>query len=214
MVPGPERIEGPALFAHPLAAAVVKTVAERGYDAATVEEISARAGVSPREFERLFADKADAVLRVFEAHIDDFRRQVQRAYDRYPEWPESLRAAGYAAIDWVERHPGTLHYGMVDILEAGEMARVRREDLFRWCAGLIDAGREVAPEPAAVASGAALMAVGAIVELITRNTQEAGEAELAEVLPEMMYGAVRPYLGEAVAQRELSMPRPRIADRS
>lgn len=214
MLPGTERLEGRELFVHPLAAALVATVVRRGYAAATVEEISARAGLPQQEFARLFADKAEAVQRVFEAYAEDFRRQVQGAYDRQGEWPESLRAAGYAVIDWIERYPDAYHFGMVDVLDANEMARVRREELFRWCAGLIDAGREVAPDPAAVPPGAPLIAVGAVVEILTRQAQGDGDAVPLELVPEMMYGAVRPYLGEAAARRELSMPRPAIADRS
>ena len=201
-------LEGPALFRHPLAGAVVATVVERGYDAATVEQMIARGGVGKAEFERLFDSKADAVLRVFEAYIDDFERQVKAAFDAAPPWPDSLRAAAYELIRWMREHPDAAPFGMVEVLEAGEMSRLRREKVFGWCAALIDAGRAVAPEPDAVPEGAALIAVGAVVETISRSSQGTLETDPVELVPQLMYGAVRPYLGEEAARAELSIPPP------
>jgi AcrR family transcriptional regulator len=201
-------LEGPALFVHPLAAAVVAEVAERGYPDAEVAGIVRRAGVSREEFDALFADKAEAVLRVFEAYIDDFERYLQAAYDGSPGWPANLRAAAYATVAWTRRNPDATRFGMFAVLEAGEMARVRREEVFRWSAGLVDAGRDVAPDPGAVPEAAALIAVGAIVEVLNRDGQGTLEADPLDLVPEMMYAAVRPYLGEEAARAELRLPPP------
>jgi AcrR family transcriptional regulator len=198
------RLEGPALFEHPLAAAVVEVVAVRGYEEAGVEEIVALAGSTRTEFDRLFAGKADAVLRVFEAYSDNFRRRAGRAYAGFPSWPDNLRAAAEEFLAWIAEHPHAYEFGMLRVLEAGEMARLRREELFVWCAGLIDAGREVAPDPEAVPRAAPLIAIGAVVEMTSRHA--AGELRIdpAEAVRQLMYGAVRPYLGEEAARRELS----------
>jgi AcrR family transcriptional regulator len=201
-------LEGPALFAHPLAAAVVAEIAHCGYPDAGIEAIINRAGVDRAEFNRLFVDKADAVLRVFEAYIDDFQRRVGRAFDRYPSWPDSLRAAAYATTAWMRDYPDATRFGMVAVLEAGEMARLRREEVFRWCAQLIDAGRAAAPDPEAVLQGAPLIAVGAVVEVLNRDGQGTLGAAPVQLVPELMYGAVRPYLGEEAARRELAIPPP------
>jgi AcrR family transcriptional regulator len=203
-----ERLEGPALFGHPLAAAVIEVVAVRGYGEASVEEIVARARVPREEFDLHFADKADAVLRVFESYIDDFKRRAEHAYRSAPAWPENLRAAAYEFVSWIEDHPYAYRFGMVRILEAGEMARLRREELFNWCAALVDAGRETAPDPAAVPGAAPLIAIGRVIEIATRHAGGVLEADPGATVPELMYAAVRPYLGEEAARAELSMPPP------
>ncbi|HEX4306469.1 MAG TPA: TetR/AcrR family transcriptional regulator [Solirubrobacterales bacterium] len=203
------RLEGPALFEHPLAAAVIEVVAVHGHEEARIEEITARAGVSREEFDRLFSGKADAVLRVFESYIDDFKRRAGRAYESAPAWPASLRAAAYEFVSWIEDHPYAYEFGMVRILGAGEMARLRREELFAWCAGLIDDGREVAPDPGAVPQAAALIAIGAVVDFASRHAAGELDADPSEFVPELMYGAVLPYLGEEAARSELSAPPPR-----
>jgi AcrR family transcriptional regulator len=201
-------LDGPALFRHPLAAAVMEVLAERGYPAATVDQFFARAGLDPAEFEARPPDKADLVLRVFHAYIADFEAKVRSAYAAAPSWPDNLRAAAYEVTRWMRDHPAAAWFGMVGVLEAGEMGRVMREDVFRWCAQMIDDGRTASPHPESVPLGAPLLAVGAVAEILTRQLQGTIIADPIETVPKLMYGAVRPYLGEEAARRELAIPPP------
>jgi hypothetical protein len=202
------RLEGAALFAHPIAVAVVAVTRERGPGLATAEEFRRRGGMSEAEFERQFESAAEATLRVFEAYIGDFKDRVGAAYRDAGTWPASLRAAAYEMVRWMDDHPEAAWFGMVAMLDAGEMARVRREETFKWCAALIDAGREVAPDPAAVPASAPLLAVGAVVEILRRREEGSIEAVPVDSVAPLMYAAVRPYLGEAVARAELEIPPP------
>ncbi|HTR74162.1 MAG TPA: hypothetical protein VMH33_02750 [Solirubrobacterales bacterium] len=196
-------LTGPDLLVHPLAAAVVEVIVERGYEEAEVEEIVARAGVDREEFDGLFADKPDAVLSILESHIEDLRRRIWRVYSVSPRWPENLRAAAREAVAWIEDHPRAYRFGMWRILEAGEMARLRREELFEWCAGLVDEGRAVAADPDAVPAATPMIVIGAVAEALTRHAAGEFERPPAELVPELMYWAVRPYLGEEAARSEL-----------
>jgi AcrR family transcriptional regulator len=209
---GPRRAAAdrwPDPFTDPLASALVEIVAERGYEATDVDAVIARAGITMAEFRARFADKEDCVQQVFEGFIEDFLMQVRGAFEAEERWPTSLRAAAYATTDWIDDHPATARFGMVDVLAArNEMIRVRREEIFVYCAGLIDAGRALAPEPAAVPESAAVMAIGAVVQIVARRMQTGGDLELGRLVPELMYGAVRPYLGEEAARAELDAPRP------
>jgi AcrR family transcriptional regulator len=200
--------QGRELFEHPLAAAVIEVVAVRGFADASVAEILARADVPREEFDLLFTGKADAVLRVFESYIDDFKRRVGSAYRSTPSWPDNLRAVAYEFVSWIEDHPYAYEFGMLRILDAGEMARLRREEVFTWCAGMIDAGREVAPDPGAVPQAAPLIAVGAVVDMATRHAAHELEADPWATVPQLMYAAVLPYLGEDLARAELTRPPP------
>jgi AcrR family transcriptional regulator len=203
-----QRLEGAALFDHPISAAVVAVVRERGYERASVEEFCRYAGIGREEFERNFSDKAEATVRVFEAYIADFKARVGAAYRISGPWPGSLRAAAYEVIRWMREHPDAPWFGMVGMLEAGEMALVRREEVFKWCAELIDGGREVTADPAGIPTAAPLLAVGAVVETLRRQEEGSIEKAPVEAVPKLMYGAVRPYLGEAAARAELEIPPP------
>jgi AcrR family transcriptional regulator len=208
--PGPAVEERPPdPFADPVATALVEVIAERGYEATDIDAVIRRAAVSPAEFRRRFADKEDCVQQVYEAFIADFLWHVRRAYDAAPGWPDALRAAAYAAADWMDEHPATARFGGVEILRArNEAVRLRREEVFLYCASLIDRGREVAPDPGAVPEMAPMMAIGAIAMILTRRMQKGEDLETDRMVPEMMYQAVRPYLGEEIAREELARARP------
>jgi AcrR family transcriptional regulator len=203
-----DRLEGPALFEHPISAAVIAAIFERGYQGASVEEFLQRSGITAAEFDRRFDGKRDATLRVFEAYIDDFVTRARTAFESSPDWPENLRATAYEVVRWIGRYPEAAWFGMVGVLEAGDMALVRREEVFKWCASLIDRGRAVAPDPEAVPRSAPLIAIGAIVEMLRRYEEGSLIADPIATVPELMYAAVRPYLGEEAARRELEIPPP------
>jgi hypothetical protein len=70
---------------------------------------------------------------------------------------------------------------LVGVLEAGDMACARRDQIFGWAAELIDVGRAEAPDPLAVPRSAPLMAVGAIVETLRRHQAYLGREEAARL---------------------------------
>jgi AcrR family transcriptional regulator len=205
----PPRAPDPSPFEDPVALAIVDVVAERGYEAATVEQVAGRAGVSIAEFERRFADKEECAHVSFEAFVDDFRHRIEAAYAAYPDWRTGLRAAAYEVADWMSENPNLIRFGAVEILKAeNEMVRVRREEALGYGAELIDRGRAEAPDPAAIHEAAALMAIGSIVQLLTHRLQTGVAVDPAEMVPPMMYMATRPYVGEEIAREELVAPRP------
>ena len=204
------RFDGaPDPFAERIAPALVDAVFELGYERASMAEVAARAGIGIAELEARYSDKEECVLRVYEALIDDFLARTGLAYDRGASWREALRDSAYAAADWIEEHPRATRFGMVDVLRSeSEMVRVRREEIFKVCAELIDAGRADAPDPESIPESAPVLAIGAIAEMLTRRLQSGAEAAPRAMVPEMMCIAVRPYLGEEVAREELSIPPP------
>jgi AcrR family transcriptional regulator len=173
-----------------------------------VSEICARAGVSRRELPRRFNHKALLSLAVSEAYAADFRWRVKAAFDAGGQWPDSLRAAAYETLRWIADYPDAVWWGTVGVLEVGEVGRAKRDAVFAWAATLIEAGREVAPDPDTVPRAASTMAVGAIVETLGRRVQGTLTDDPVTAVPRMMYGAVLPYLGEERASRELEIPPP------
>lgn len=183
-------------------------VNERGYELADIAAFTARAGAPAAEFDRHFAGKGDAVLRVLEATIADFRARVGAAYGAGGKWPDSLRAAGHEAARLILEHPEVTRFALVSTGPAGDMARARREALYLWGASLIDAGRPLAPDPGAVPRQAGILAIGAAVEELRRRQEGSLRGDVGAAVPRLMYGAVLPYLGEEAARRELEVPLP------
>lgn len=185
-------------------------VAERGYEATTVDAVLDRAGVARSEFDERFAGKEDCALKTLEAFIADFEWKVGGAYAAFGDWRTGLRAAAYACADWLVEVPNLVRFGLVEVMKAdSDMPRVRREEAFRFCAALIDGGRAEAVEP--VGESTAVVAIGSIIQLLTQRMQIGAAVSAHEIVPQMMYAVVRPYLGEEAAREELTMPRPGVA---
>jgi AcrR family transcriptional regulator len=182
-------------------------VLERGYVETDLDQVLVRAGVAPAEFDRHFASKEECAVAVLDHWVADHERAVRAAYDAESDWVEAMRAAAYAAARWHAEHPRQLRYGLVEMLWAGELAQVRREAAFRRFLALVDAGREGAADPAAIPPFTAERVIGSIAEMITKYSHR-GEFDSYRFVPELMYLAVLPYRGEAVARRELNRPPP------
>ena len=60
--------------------AVGRAVAERGYAAATIDDVVRRAGVSKKTFYEHFADKQDCFLAAYEAASEELLERVREAH--------------------------------------------------------------------------------------------------------------------------------------
>jgi AcrR family transcriptional regulator len=191
-----------------LMAAMVDLVDDRGYEAVSVEQVAARAGVSEAEFGALFASKDECALAILEEIGTTTVRNAQAAYDRGGSWPDSLRAVAYAQVSWMSENPKRTRFWMLEMLWANDLTRAARENLFKRFIAMVDGGREVAPDPEAIPPHAAEAAIGSITQMLTKRLQKRGETDPFAFIPELMYMAVLPYLGEEIAKKELTMPPP------
>ncbi|HTT95248.1 MAG TPA: TetR/AcrR family transcriptional regulator [Solirubrobacterales bacterium] len=200
--------EGGLTLGHPLAVALMELAREAGYRATSVTEITARAGVGREGFERDFGSREALALAVLEVGGAELRERVGHAFAAGGRWPGSLRAAAWELARWIREHPTAIHFGVLGLLGAEEMVLVRREELLLWFARLVEEGRAVAADPAAVPRAAPLLLVGAIVGLLRGRLGPDLPAAMPGLVPEMMWLAVRPYLGPDAADAELVLPPP------
>lgn len=189
--------------------ALIELAFESDYQSVAVEEIAARAGGSKADFERIFPSKQACAVAAIEEVMARNLRTVQAAFDAEDRWPDSLRAGAYAMARYVADNPKEIRFGMLDMLWAGEMTGALRDQFFGKFLAMVDAGRGVAPDPEAVPPLAAESVVGSITQALGRFSLERGEErDPIAAVPEMMYLAVRPYLGEEAARKELTIPPP------
>jgi AcrR family transcriptional regulator len=199
----------PDPFVDPISVALIELIFERGYEAIDERQIAERAGAGLVEFHERFADKLDCTIKTIEATARDFEWMVETAYDSGSGWREGLRASAWAVADHIERHPTFVHVLVVGLMQTrSEILRVLREECLMYGARIIERGRAEAPDPAAVAPGAAMVAMGSIAQLLTHRLQKGADVAPHETVPQMLYLAVRPYVGEDAAREELDAPRP------
>jgi AcrR family transcriptional regulator len=190
--------------------AVLEVVLERGYAGTTAEAICEQADVQMSFFTDRFGDVQGCVTAAYEEITGRFDRQVLPAYEAEPGWRDALRSAAYAAADFFAEHPREVRFCTIAVFEAGDMLAARRDADLQRFVNLIDAGRAELPDPDAVGRGVAESAFGAIFERLVRTASRGDDVGRArDFVPELMYLAVRPYVGHAEAMKEFSIPPPR-----
>jgi AcrR family transcriptional regulator len=188
--------------------AVVDLVVERGYEVTTVAMVLERAGVSRDEFDRHFVSKEDACIKAYDKIATGFQCRVYAAYESGPSWRESLRAAAYEAARFFRDLPKEGRFGAYELMRASDLAQTRREENLNLYASLIDAGRQELGDPNSLSRSTAEAAMGSILGVIINRDAGLGFADAESFVPQLMYIAVRPYLGLEAAREELTIPPP------
>jgi hypothetical protein len=94
------------------------------------------------------------------------------------------------------------------VLNAGELAQAHRDLAIATQVEWVDSGRHELSDPDSLSSATAEHIVGAINEMLIRKTRSGEILQGAQVLRDLMFIAVRPYLGEEAAREELAIPPP------
>jgi AcrR family transcriptional regulator len=187
-----------------IASALVDLVGERGFDETSAADVIWRSGVTSQEFFRRFADLEACALFSLEILLDLFKARLEQAYAAAPDWRQGMRAVAEEIARLTSEAPTRFRFAMVESLKAkDEMLRVRREDGFIYAEQLIDRGRLSAPDPDAVPRAAAAIIAGSVAQLLARRLQPGADRDPLEIVPQIMFLVVRPYLGYAAACEEL-----------
>jgi AcrR family transcriptional regulator len=186
--------------------AMVQLVGTRGYDAVSVEAVCEQARVEPALFERHFADKERCFLRLHAQIAAELCRLFRSAWQVPSSWHDRVWAAGWAAMRFLGADPARTRFLLVEVNGIGQAARAHRDETLRGLAELIDQGRDERGEPPRrVSLCSAEVAAGAIYRMILDRV-EGGAVERGEdFLPELVYVAVMPYMGAAIAEQELQV---------
>ena len=181
--------------------AIATACAEKGFATVTVADVTGRARVSRSTFYELFRDLEDCFLAAYDVIYGKFLAASLTAYQREAEWPERVRAGIEAILEFMVAEPAFARMCMVEPLAAGPAAVERYFAAVNVIATFLDEGRrehrsaEKAPASMAkgIVSGAALVVRE---QILADQTQR-----LPELLPELLYAALVPFLGQREALR-------------
>jgi AcrR family transcriptional regulator len=110
--------------------AVGRAVAEKGYAAATIDDIVGGAGVSKKTFYEHFADKLECFLAAYETASDDLFEHVRAAQEAADgDWLARTRAGIHAYLRWLAAEPALARVFLIEVAAAGPEALERRERL-------------------------------------------------------------------------------------
>jgi AcrR family transcriptional regulator/DNA-binding MarR family transcriptional regulator len=210
-------------------AALVDVVRERGVRELTVAHIVARSGVSRRTFYELFESGEACFLAAFEEAVARASKRVLPALEADRSWRLRMRAGLVELLAFFEDEPDLGALCLVDALGAGPRAQERRASIVDALVDAVDEGRVEARQRITPTRLTAEGVVGAVLGVlhvrITGADLHAGRAEakphrakrpdraggatpLMALAGPLMGMIVLPYLGQAAAQREASVPAP------
>jgi AcrR family transcriptional regulator len=180
-------------------ASLAAVCADKGYADVTVQDITEHAGVSRRTFYDLFSDKEQCFLAAYDAVIERLLAQVRAAYlSGDSPWPERIAAALSMLVKLYMAEPDFARLVTVEILCAGQAGMSHREAALRQFAVFFETG--AANLPARIDRHVLVQAViGGLYEILYSQILDGSTEELTELLPELVYCVLVPYLGHSAA---------------
>jgi AcrR family transcriptional regulator len=181
--------------------ATAQVIAERGYEAATIAEITKLAGVDGRAFYRLFGDKQEAFDAIYEDGLQQTTATVACAYFAGDVWPGRMWEALRVLTQSAQSNPAGAHAGLVAAYAVSPAAAQRVEDSRATFTIFLQEGyryKQRRSEPSALA----LEAIAASVfELLYRRSRERTSRDTARLLPHAAHLCLTPFMGPDDAER-------------
>lgn len=150
---------------------------------------------------------SDAALeRVVRAGTEQLLTRVGAVFAAQEGWADRLRAVAYELRDFLVEDPARARAMMLEAPHGNAETRRIREGGIEALTALIDLGRNEVADPASVPHSAAQIAAGVIYSRIHIEVERGVGALDDEMVRELMYTAVMPYLGVRAAVAELDVP--------
>lgn len=183
--------------------AAVRVVAEKGYGAMTIGDLTKAAGVSRTTFYELYEDKEACFLAAYDNAVDVLVRRVVKAYEIEGDWPRRAAAGLGALLEAFAEEPALARLSLVDIGRAGPAAQRRYRAAIQRLTSLFDEGRDFAPGGRNLPANTSRMAIGGVTGLISDELVAGRAEQLPELLSDVLFATLVPYIGPDAAAREV-----------
>jgi AcrR family transcriptional regulator len=176
--------------------ALVQTVARRGYEATSIERVLAVAEVPQALFEEHFEGKQDCLLAALDYLVQALRRVVRQAVAGQTSWSEQIRLGLQMLLTALACNPDGARVACVEYPAAGEPAIARMRAAVADFVPVLEQGRAEALQTGHLPPQTSEAIVGGIAAVIGRHVFENRTSELPELLPDLLFFALVPYLGQ------------------
>lgn len=185
--------------------AMLRVVAERGYEGATVAEVVAVAGVAQAEFERRFGDKEACFLAAYDAVFDVLVAHVSTAFQSASgqPWADRVIAALRALVELMAAEADLARMAIVEVTAIGDDARVRYREALDRFTPFLEQGRDASPQGRQLPEQTARFAIGAVTTMVFDEIRAGRCDELESVLPDLVFAVTMPYLGVEAAEQQM-----------
>jgi AcrR family transcriptional regulator len=182
--------------------AAVRVVAEKGYGATTITDLTREAGISRTTFYAMFEDKEACFLAAYDGVADALVRRISEAYEAEEGWPRRARAGLEALLEALAEEPDIARLALVDAGAAGPAAQRRYRAALQRLTPFFEEGRDFAPAGRNLPANTSRMAIGAVAGLIADELAAGRAGRLSDLLSDVLFATLVPYIGPAAAARE------------
>jgi AcrR family transcriptional regulator len=182
--------------------AMADSCATKGYGATTIADVVEPAGVSRATFYELFKDKEDCFHAAMEVSLADAMSRIVAVYSPDKPWATMVRDAAAAFLDLLASRPTFARMALVEAPSSGQRAFDLYASGKRVLQTLLDLGRDDPVEEEAIPSSAGRAALAAAESLIVGQILAGNAERLRELLPDIVYITMVPYLGQDEALRQ------------
>jgi AcrR family transcriptional regulator len=184
-----------------LIAAMVRVCAAKGYNEVSVADVLEASGVGRESFYELFEDKQACFLAAHSLLVESLFKAVRKAYETPDPWPQRVRAALSAALDWLAADPDVARVTVVEVASIGPVFAERFQESFHVITEMLDEGRELS-ETARELPRISSIAAGAIFSRLYEEIFLGRAAELPSLLPTLTFELLMPFVGVEGAREE------------
>jgi len=182
--------------------AMIRVVGRQGYKATSVADVIAEADVSRTTFYKHFEDKHECFLAAYDLAVERILDEVIANCDGERTWLERVRAGLTTIVDLFALHPELARTAIVEVAAAGADARQRHWDAITRFTEFLADGEDLA-EGRELPEHIALMAAGAVSGLIFEELLTGRAERLPELLPDLLFALLVPYIGPGAATEEM-----------
>jgi AcrR family transcriptional regulator len=179
-----------------------------GFRDAHITEVVHRTGVSRRTFYEHFKGKEECFAAAYGRSMEQLWQLTLREFEMQDDWTDGLRAGFAAMLSALARRPEVASVCFVEVLAAGPLAAARRDEAMREFLPLFESAPTEVPRTLRIFEALGLGRVADLSAVLHREIAGGRVEELPELLPELMYIMVLPFLGPEAAARALERPAP------
>lgn len=191
-----------------LVEALVECCADRGYEETTVAEVLAVAGCSRAAFDREFRSKEECAVAAVETILTAGMATIVTSYSGDTSERESAIRTLKALLELFAERPALARLAFIDPRQSmPASARERYEAGFSILTAMLDRLRGDGADANQAPPTAARAAIGGGEALVRRELASGHAEDLPRRLPDLVYGATVPFLGQEEALRLVRLAR-------
>jgi AcrR family transcriptional regulator len=187
--------------------ALTDIVGEKGYTAATIADVTTRAGVSRKAFYEHFANKEECFLYTYDTVV---KEGIERVAEAYREVEDLSSGAGYGITTLFElaiENPNALRLVLVEVGAVGPAGVARHERLVAAYEELLREGLGLPPGSGTISSPVLRAMVGGLNKILYTHVRSGEYEKLRDLLPDIVAWTTSYYPAPS-SMRTLQDPQP------